>query len=412
MATETLASADAILKDLYPAPIREQTNYKTWLLDRIERDSTRVDFEGRRAIMPLHTTQNPSEGSIADGGTLPTPGVEGNADAIVPIRYVASGLELTDMLIKQAKTNRGAFVSALTDRTKRLADGFRKKVNRQLFGDGIGTLATLATSPAGATTFTVDSTQYLKVGQIIDVRTKSDGTLENAGNVSLTISAINRTTKVVTVSANVTATTTTAGVYIAGSYGLELEGLRRIGATGRTLYGINSSTAGNEYWDPQVKAAAGATAGEDLFIQLGDLAAGASGADAVGELDVWLTTRGIRRRLAGTYTSQKRYNDARAMEIHGGYSAIYVNETPVIADDDVPKGYAFGLRNDAFTLFEVERPDFLADPESGKVWNLANGSVAGTRKAVWQAWWVWYANLGAAAPNQVAVISGAADETA
>jgi hypothetical protein len=115
--------------------------------------------------------------------------------------------------------------------------------------------------------------------------------------------------------------------------------------------------------------------------------------------------RGIRRRLAGTYTSQKRYNDARAMEIHGGYSAIYVNETPVIADDDVPKGYAFGLRNDAFTLFEVERPDFLADPESGKVWNLANGSVAGTRKAVWQAWWVWYANLGAAAPNQVAVIT-------
>jgi hypothetical protein len=105
-----------------------------------------------------------------------------------------------------------------------------------------------------ATTFTVDSTQYLKVGQIIDVRTKTTGTLENAGNVSLTISAINRTTKVVTVSANVTATTTTAGVYIAGSYGLELEGLRRIGATGRTLYGINSSTAGNEYWDPQVKA--------------------------------------------------------------------------------------------------------------------------------------------------------------
>src|SRR5689334_16985383 len=150
MATETLATADAILKDLYPTPIREQTNYKTWLLDRIERDSTRVDFEGRRAIMPLHTSQNPSEGSIADGGTLPTPGVEGNADAIVPIRYVASGLEMTDMLIKQARSNRGAFVSALTDRTKRLGQGFKKKVNRQFFGDGIGTLAILATSPSAA----------------------------------------------------------------------------------------------------------------------------------------------------------------------------------------------------------------------------------------------------------------------
>lgn len=412
MATETLATADAILKDLYPAPIREQTNYKTWLLDRIERDSTRIDFEGRRAIMPLHTSQNPSEGSISDGGTLPTPGVDGNADAIVPIRYVASGIELTDMLIKQAKTNRGAFVSVLTDRTKRLAMGFKKKVNRQFFGDGFGTIATLATSPAAATTFTVDSVQYVKVGQIIDVRTKATGALENAGNVSLTVTAVNRSTKVVTVSAAVTATTTTAGVYIAGSYGLEMEGLRRIGSTGRSLYGIDSSIAGNEYFDAQVKDAASATAGEDLFIQAGDLAAGASGEDAIGELDVWLTTRGIRRRLAGTYTSQKRFNDAKAMEIHGGYSAIYVNETPVIADDDVPKGFAFGLRNDAFTLFEVERPDFLKDPESGKVWNLANGSVAGTRKAVWQAWWVWYANLGAAAPNQVAVIKNAADDAA
>lgn len=411
MATETLSTADAILKDLYPAPIREQTNYKTWLLDRVERDSTRVDFEGRRAIMPLHTSQNPSEGSISDGGTLPTPGVEGNADAIVPIRYVASGLEMTDMLIKQAKTNRGAFVNALTDRSKRLAKGFRKKVNRQLFGDGLGTLATLASSPAAATTFTVDSTQYLKVGQIIDVRTKSTGALENAGNVSLTITAINTSTKVVTVSAAVTATTTTAGVYIAGSYGLELEGLRRIGSTSRSLYGIDSSVAGNEYWNAQVSNAAGAVAGEDLFIQLEDLAASSSGEDAIGELDVWLTTRGIRRRLAGTYTSQKRFNDAKAMEIHGGYSAIYVNETPVIADDDVPKGYAFGLRADAFTLFEVEQPDFLKDPESGRVWHLATGSTAGSRAAKWQAWWVWYANLGAGAPNQVAVIYGAADES-
>src|SRR3954452_24601093 len=103
MATDTLATADAILKDLLRGPIREQTNYKTWMLDKIERDSERVDFEGRRAVMPLHTSQNPSEGSMADGGTLATPGIEGYQDAIIPIRYVNSGLELTDQLIKQAK---------------------------------------------------------------------------------------------------------------------------------------------------------------------------------------------------------------------------------------------------------------------------------------------------------------------
>lgn len=405
MATETLATADAILKDLYSDPIREQTNYKTWMLDKIERDSSRVDFEGRRAIMPLHTTQNPSEGSMVDGGTLATPGIEGNADAIVPIRYVNSGLELTDQLIKQAKSDKGAFVNVLTDRTKRLGQGFRKKINRQLFGDGLGTLATLASSPAGATTATVDTVQYLKIGQIVDVRTKATGALENAGNVSLTITAINKGTKVVTFSGNVTATTVTAGIYIAGSYGLEMTGLRQVAATGRTLHGINSATAGNEFWDAKVKNASGSIAGEGLFEQLAD----DTGSEGSGEIETFLTTRGIRRRLADTYQSAKRFNDARAVDVHGGYSAIMVNEIPVISDDDVPKGWAFGLPSDAFTLYQVEEPGWL-ESQDGTVWHLAAGSIAGTKRSAWQAWWVWYANLGAHAPNRVGAIYGAEDD--
>lgn len=406
MATDTLATADAILKDLLVGPIREQTNYKTWMLDKIERDSEKVDFEGRRAVMPLHTSQNPSEGSMADGGTLATPGIEGYATAIIPIRYVNSGLELTDQLIKQAKKGRGAFEDALIDRGERLAKGFRKKINRQVFGDQLGTLAVLSSSPAAANNFTVVSTQYLKVGQIVDVRTITTGALENAGNVNLTITQVNRATKTVTLSGNVTATTTTAGVYIAGSYGLEVDGLRFIGSTNRTYAGINSATAGNEYWNPKTKSAGGNTAGESLFEQLDDDV----GAEGDGEIDVWLTTRGVRRRLADTYQSQKRLNDAKMVEIHGGYTAIWVNEKPVVADDDVPKGFAFGLPNDAFTIYEVEPPGWLESPRDGTVWHLANGSVAGTKRAAWQAWWTWYLNLGGHAPNRIGVIPDAADD--
>lgn len=404
MATDTLATADAILKDLTPGPIREVTNYRTWMLDNhIERNSDRVDFEGRRVIMPLHTSQNPSEASMVDGGTLATPGIEGNADAILPIRYVSSGLELTDALIKQGKKGQGAFVDALVDRTERLAKAFRKKINRQIFGDGVGTLAVLSSSPAGGTTFTVVNKQYLKIGQIIDVRTISTGALENAGNVSLTITAISGST--ITVTAAVTATTTTAGVYIAGSYGLEIEGLRRVGTTSRTLYGINSATAGNEFMNPQTRAASGAIAGESLFEQLADDV----GAAGNGEIDVFLTTRGIRRQLADTYQSAKRFNDAKAVEIHGGYTAIFVNEIPVVADDDAPKGWVFGLPNDLVTLYQVEDPGWLESPRDGTVWHLAAGSVAGTNRTAWHAWWVWYLNLGYHAPNQIGVIPDALD---
>jgi hypothetical protein len=116
---------------------------------------------------------------------------------------------------------------------------------------------------------------------------------------------------------------------------------------------------------------------------------------------VFLTSRGIRRRLADTYQSTKRFVDAKAVEIHGGYQAIFVNEIPVVADDDVPKGSSSPSARSAFKWFQVDDPDWLKS-EDGTVWQLAAGSVAGTRRAAWQAWFVWYAALGAWRPTRSA----------
>ena len=383
MAVGTLATADAILKDVYRGPIIDQINYKTYMLDMIERDSDSVDASGRRAIIPVESAGNESPSSFTDGGTLVNPQIDLEQDAIVALRYHDGGLELTDQLIKQADgNNAGAFVNKLERSSKQLAKSMRKNLNRQVFGDGTGLMATLTSSPAAATTFTVDSTQGLRINQVIDILTKSNGTVKSAGR---TITAINRTTKTLTVDAVVTATTTTDGVYKEGARLAEMDGLRNIVGTGRTLHGINSATAGNEFWNASVRDAAAAVAGESLFEQLADDV----GANGGGEIEVFLTSRGIRRRLADTYTSTKRFNDAKAVEIHGGYTAIFVNEIPVVIDDDVPKGWVFGLQKDAFLWAQVQEPDWLADPKTGLVWHLGMGSTLGRRRAAWQAWMVW-----------------------
>lgn len=411
MAVGTLATADAILKDIYRGPVIEQINYKTYMLDMIERDSDSVDVSGRRAIIPVESAGNESPTSMPDAGTLATPQIDLEQDAIVAIKYHDGGLELSDALIKQATgANTGAFVNKLSRSTKKLAQSMRKNINRQVFGTGsAGTMAVLTSSPAAATTFTVDSTQYLRVGMLIDVLNISTGA---AGTAGVTITAINRTTKTITVSAAVTATTTTFGVFKEGAWGNEMEGgLRNVTGTGRTLHGINSATAGNEFWNGNRVAASAAIAGESLFEQLADLV----GANGQGEVEVFLTTRGIRRRLADTYQSTKRFNDARAVEIHGGYTAIFVNEIPVVIDDDVPKGWAFALQKDAFLWAQIGDPDWLNQtqgPGSGTVWHLAMGSTLGKRKASWQAWFVWYAALAAIGPNQTGAIPDAADDSA
>src|SRR5438045_1465853 len=100
-------------------------------------------------LMPQHdahaptTTQqmrkagNESPTSMPDAGTLATPQVDLEQDAIVAIKYHDGGLSLSDALIKQATgNNNGAFVNKLSRSTKKLADSMRKNLNRQVFGTG------------------------------------------------------------------------------------------------------------------------------------------------------------------------------------------------------------------------------------------------------------------------------------
>lgn len=404
MAVGTLATADAILKDILHGQIIEQINYKTYMLDKIERDADSIESGGRRWVAPVESSGNESPSSMGDGGTLVNPQVGLEQDAIGTVRYHNGAVELTDQLIKQANgNNAGAFVNKLDREADNLAKSMRKNLNRQVFGDGTGLMATLTTSPAASTTFTVDASQYLRINMEIDVLNISTGA---AGASSVTITAINRTTKVVTVGTAITATATTFGVYKAGARNNEMDGLRNITGTGRTLHGINSATSGNEFWNGARRAASGAVAGEGLFEQLADDV----GANGQGDVEVFLTTRGIRRRLADTYQSTKRFNDAKAVEIHGGYTAIFVNEIPVVVDDDIPKGWAFALRDDAFRWMELEGPGWLSDPRTGVAWQLAMGSTLGRRRAAWQAWFVWYAALACLAPNRTGAIPDAQDD--
>lgn len=409
MATQTLAAADAIVKDLYVGPVVEQLNYKTYLLDQVERDSDHIDHTGRRAIIPVHAGRNRGRGSRGDAGTLPTAGVQVWADAIVPIRYHYTAIEVSDGAIEASQTNEGAFINILDAETKGAAKDLRKDLNRQVFGTGDGVLASVAATATTQQAIALDSVQYIAVGDPVDVLVRSTGAT-GTGVVGATVTArAGGTTKTITLSSSVTVDLT-YGVYVSGSRANEMDGLRNIAASGRTLHSINSATAGNEYWNGQVRnvgssSSALAVAGETAF----ELLADDVGLTGQGEVEVFLTSRGIRRRLADTYQSQKRFNDAQAVNIHGGYSAIMVNEIPVISDDDAPRTWAFGFDKDAFRWFQQASPGWM-EKGGGGVFHLKDGSTAGTKQAVWQAWFRWYASFGCVAPNRVGALKFADDD--
>jgi hypothetical protein len=173
-----------------------------------------------------------------------------------------------------------------------------------------------------------------------------------------------------------------------------MDGLQNIVSKERTLHEINSATAGQENWDGKVKSAESNIAGETLFEQVADLV----GETGNGEIDVFVSTRGVKRRLADTFQSQKRSNDAKNVEVHGGYTAIWVNEKPLLVDDDCLKGTAYGVNKGSFRWFEQAGPGWM-EQGNGGVFEKKVSTTAGRKMNVWQAWFKWYAALGCVEPN-------------
>src|SRR5574344_860189 len=84
MAT-TLTTLDAILKNQYIGPIRDQLNNSSVLYSRLEKNSDSV--VGKNFTIPLHYGRNEGVGARGEGTALPTAGNQAYKECIVPMRY-------------------------------------------------------------------------------------------------------------------------------------------------------------------------------------------------------------------------------------------------------------------------------------------------------------------------------------
>lgn len=432
MASQSLTNFDAILKNVYRGPIVEQLNQESYAIDQFERVAANDmgAFSGRKVIFPIHVARNRGRGAITDGGTLPTAGTQSYADGEVTIRYFVQGIELTDQVIKQSESNEGAFVRAMTSEIEGATTDLRKDINRQVYGSGDGTLTAIsgAVTSGSKTSLNVASTQYVAVGDTVDV---IDTSAAVGSQVVATVTVTGVTTSgtagsstqgngsISFASTSIAAISSGNGaIALSGSYGTganakESDGFRNITSTSGSLHNLNPSTysvwAGSEI-DANYTTASTPTL-EDLFIQLAQTIRKKSAKSP----DVYLTTLGAQRRLSNQYTSQKRWNDASVLKVDGGYSAIMVaagaNPIPVVADVDAPTGYAFALRKDSFAWTELQKPDWLSAPDGkGSILSLKTTGSTGQRSATWQAWLGWYSALACVARNQNGRIINLADD--
>jgi hypothetical protein len=151
MAQLDISTAANVLKVFYLPPVREMLNNATILLSRIEKDSSTQDVTGKSFTVPLHTSRNEAAGvGRADGGTLPTAGVQGYGNAVVPNKYIYGRIQVTGPVIAATKNSAGAFVKAIESEMKGLMRDTKRSVNRQLHSNGLDILAYYKTGASGS----------------------------------------------------------------------------------------------------------------------------------------------------------------------------------------------------------------------------------------------------------------------
>lgn len=394
MAGQNLSALSAVLKEDYLGPIREQVYLSHVLLNRLNKNEE--DVGGNEAVVPLHTGGNSGIGARADGGTLPTAGGQQYATAKYTCAYNYGRIQFTGPTMKASRKDKYAFVKVADSEVQGMTKDLKDDLNRQLHGDGTGTLCLVNTDPSGGTTLTVDtpSTMYLKKGMYIDIVDPSSTTAGDAraNAANLLISSKTSNTAVV-LSATIHADVADNDVVCRkGSYLLEMMGLKGIVNTTGTIGGINRATAGNEYWKSNVYSNSGTLRKYtlDLMQEAWD---GAE--EEGGEISLLLTTRAVRRRYLALVRADGRF--VNTMKMDGGFDALEYNGKPFVVDRHCLPNRILFLDESTLQIYRMSDLDWME--EDGSVLSRVSGTDA------YEAVLYFYATMGCSAPNRNALLT-------
>jgi hypothetical protein len=250
-------------------------------------------------------------------------------------RAVFATIKLYDKDIENAEKDEDSFVNHLDDEMENVVLDFMKHMNIITYGDGTGILATVNANTAASnqfvgktgTAFGQFGTRYLMLDDQIDVFS-SDFTVKRTPVGGVAITAVDPTTRTVTVDQNLTLTQNDIVVRY-NSANKEYVGLQLAGDNSSSVTFENISRATFPRWRGNVVDAAGQGLSE-VFLQqifsLVEIATGQSPNNIVTHNAQW-------DRYAALGTSLKRFMTTK---IDMGFQTLDYLGTPFTKDVDAP----------------------------------------------------------------------------
>lgn len=397
---QTISNFDAALKEFYQPRLVSTINLKRILMTHLERDATKTDSSGRRAVFPVNIRPTQALGARADGGALPTAQNQVYAEVRVNYKYNYGTLQLTHPTIEASKNDRGAFIRVVGSEMDGLRRDLKNDINRQLYGYGAGVLGTVnGTVAAAVTTITMDTGHLVKVNMVLDSATSAASSTTVMD--SKTVSTVTGTTVVMTAAVGATIAD---GSFIFredahGSTALEIMGLMGIVDAATyvtTLYNISRTTYPE--WKAQVSSNSGTARAitEDLLdsmiLQIEE--------NAEGEVGLGITDSTVWRKIGQLMTPDRRYTPTYTLQ--GGFKALEWAGVPIVWDRDCHRDFTNQNRQlfflDMSTLTIYQLADWAFDDTDGAVLHRVTGY------AKYDATLYYYAQLGCKDPAKNGVI--------
>jgi hypothetical protein len=387
----TLATLNAITKEIYEGDVREQLNNDVVTLRRIEKTSRGVggNVGGRYVTFPIHTRRNAGIGARNELEQLPAAGQQGTAAARIGLKYLYGAVKLSGQAIALIDKDYQSFQSSLELELNGLKSDLAKDQNRQVYGTQVGVVGKVTATTAG-NTITVDRPDLFDVGMVVDYVLANSTVSQVARNVT-SISLANKT---VTIDGAAIATPAVGDFFVrTGNLNREWNGFTSIVSNTGTLYNIDPTV--ESVWQSVVNNNGGASTAvsENMFMQMADQIR-VNG----GKTTVIFTSLGVRRSYASLLQQQRQFVNTK--EFDGGFSGIGFitdrGEIPIVTDAFAPPSTAWFINEDE--IKEYREDDWSWMDMDGNKWERVTGYDA------YQGMMYQYSELGTGRRNTHGVI--------
>ncbi len=392
MTAETLTSLSNFMND-FIAPLQETFSKRTVMLDELKRNTRRSNFNNRQVRVPLILNPKQGTGNFAETGTINVARQVKSNVAYITMARIGHAVEISLDLMKAVETRDWAYAGdALKLEMDQAEIAMSRTENEEFWGAGDALLAAVATAQTNSTTITVGTSAnfyQLYPGRVLDILTRSNG-----ATVSLAreITANDEAAGTVTVDAAVT-TPVTAGLYIEGSYGNAIQGIRQPFATSGTFQGVNLATV-TQFRGVDGR---GTTTAADLSMAILDGAVRKLTQASGGSVDFYVGDPAAIDKFGQSLIAQFRWQP-KITRLQTGWEGIDYRGLPLIPDFDAPAGEIYGINKKALTMYGYEQ---------GPNWDETTGTKFQrfTRTAPVEAWLIDFVQLGFHKPNALVKVA-------